>query len=184
VIALEFKPGSLLDACPPHRLREFEDWLSDFWERDVHLPAAYVAHVPAFHGGVPSERCFDLPSAGTRELCRFFHFAEAEDLRPPLIKSWRSWSVGPDIRLDYRVMTYLDNEFWAIRLDQFELVPFAGLECDGAQEYDLLCLDYRSSDEPTVVVWRFDGSWEDRAITDAVAPSFAAFLPMLRRCPA
>ena len=73
------------------------------------------------------------------------------------------------------------------RIDQFHLLPFAGLDtaghdCRAMDEYDLLCLDYDAGDEPAVVAWDFHESREDRAVTEAVAASFAEFLPMLYRC--
>ena len=186
-IDLEYEPSTLLLPVRPGRIRAFERWLSRFWERPVRLPVAYVEHITGFHGGVPGKKCFRTPSGSIRVLGRYFNFLEEKDLEPPLVPTWRSWGGRQDIRLDYRVAEYLDNEHWAIRLDQFELVPIAGLDtaghdCRGMDEYDLLCLDYRAGDQPAVITWAFHESWEDRAVTETVADSFAAFLPMLYRC--
>ena len=76
---------------------------------------------------------------------------------------------------------------WAVRIDQFRLLPIAGLDtaghdCRGMSEYDLLCLDYDAGREPTVVTWDFHASSEDRAVKETVAASFAKFLPKLYRC--
>src|SRR5262249_37298946 len=136
---------------PVQRLEDLNKWLCSFWEREVRLPAAYVEHIAEFHGGVPGKNCFATASRTTRVLCRFFNFLERSDLRPPFTQSWRSWSLGPDIRLDYRLRSYLDNEFWAFRLEErsqdLYLLPIAGLDtaghdCREMEEYDLLCLNY------------------------------------------
>src|SRR5262249_54657205 len=149
---------------PTQRLFEFDKWLSFFWEREVQLPTAYKEHITAFHGGVPGKKCFATLSGEARVLCRFFNFLELSDLRPPFTKSWRSWSFGPDIRLNYRVRSYFDNEFWAFQLAErskgLKLLPIAGLataghDCREAEEYDLLCLDYGLPGEPPVVTWQF-----------------------------
>jgi hypothetical protein len=55
----------------------------------------------------------------------------------------------------------LDPFPWtSIRYDQFKLVPIAGLDmaghnCRVMDDYDLLCFDYESDDEPSVVAWDF-----------------------------
>ena len=184
---LKYEPGSLLPPIRPGRIRAFEKWLSGFWERPLRLPASYLEHITTFHGGVPGKKCFKTASGRVRALGRFFNFSEPEDLSPPVVPTWRSWGGRQDIRLDYRLAGYLDNEHWAIRIDQFDLLPFAGLDtaghdCRGMDDYDLLCLDYDAADEPAVVTWDFHGSWEGRAVTEAVAASFAEFLPLLYRC--
>lgn len=186
-IDLEYDAGSLLPAPRSHCIRTFEKWLSRFWERPVRLPAGYVEHITAFHGGVPGKKFFRTAAGRVRVLSRFFNFLEKEDLDPPIIPTWRPWGGRQDIRLDYRVAEYLDNEHWAVRIDQFHLLPFAGLDtaghdCRGMSEYDLLCFDFDASDDPTVVTWDFHESWEERAVTDAVAASFMEFLPLLHRC--
>ena len=117
---------------------------------------------------------------------RFFNFLEEEDLAPPGEMSWRQWS-GQDIRLDYQVYCYFNLEHWAIRRDQFDLVPIAGLDTAGhncrlMDSYDLLCLDYRREGEPSVVAWDFEQSWEDKCVDESVAASFAEFLPLLHEC--
>jgi hypothetical protein len=186
VIDLEYEPASLLDPPPPERVREFERRLGRYWERRLRLPAAYVEHITTFHGGVPGKKCFQTPSGKVRVLGRFFNFLEPADLEPPLTRSWRSWSSGPDVRLDYRVKEFLNNEFWCLRLSGTRLLPIAGLDtaghdCRGMDEINLLCLDYSRPGPPSVAAWQFDGSWEDHPVKETVAASFARFLPMLYR---
>jgi hypothetical protein len=186
-IDLEYEPGSLLPPARAGRIRAFERWLSRFWERPVRPPAAYFEHITAFHGGVPGKKCFRTPSGRVRVLGRFFNFLEEEELEPPVVPTWRPWGGRRGIRQDYRVAEYLDNEPWARRIDQLNLLPFAGLDtaghyCRGMDEYDLLCLDHDAGDEPAVVTWDFHLSGEGRAVTEVVAASFAAFLPLLYRC--
>jgi hypothetical protein len=186
MVDLEYDPASLLPACPSERLRAFENWLSRYWEADVHLPQAYVDHILQFHGGCPGKACFRTVADETRVVGRFFNFLEESDLTPPLTPTWRQWSAEPDVRLDYRVEGFLDYEFWCLRLERAgNCLPIAGLDtaghnCRDMDEINLLCLDYSAGGEPAVVAWEFPG-FEP---VEAVAPSFAAFLKQLFRCPA
>jgi hypothetical protein len=98
--------------------------------------------------------------------------------------------------MDYRLRSYLDNAFWAFRLEErsqdLYLLPFAGLDtaghdCREMEEYDLLCLDYSLAGEPSVVAWQFEPAWSDKgaqAVVELVSPSFVGFLLQLHRCPA
>ena len=190
MVDLEYEPGSLLPPFPRERIDEFEKWLAGYWERErIKLPAAYVRHITKFHGGVPGKKCFRDADGRVRVVGRFFNFLREEDLTEPYTKSWRSWSLGPDIRLDYRVEDFLDNEFWCARLGYpgCDLVPIAGLDyaghdCRGMDEFDLLCLHYSQKAAPFVVTWPFDGSsYEEEPELVRVAESFADFLPMLYR---
>jgi hypothetical protein len=175
---------------PSERIAEFEMWLAPYWERKrIAIPPAYVEHITAFHGGVPGKRCFREPDGRIRVIGRLFNFLDKSDLSPPYTRSWRSWSLGPDVRLDYRLRDYLNNEYWCIRLGypEVNLLPIAGLDyaghdCRGMDEFDLLCLHYGRKKEPAVVTWPFDSSWYDRPPDIVrVADSFAEFLPMLFR---
>jgi hypothetical protein len=193
-VDLEYEAGSLLPAVGRQRVRQFARWLADYFERPIRLPAAYAEHLAAFHGGVPGKSCFATPAGRVRVVCRFFNLLRPEDLRPPLLPSWRSeagYSASPDIRLDYSVYHYFDDEMWDGRLRESDspLVPIAGLDtaghnCRVMAEYDLLCLRYDEDEEegePAVVLFDFHESVAE-AVTEFVAPSFAAFLPMLHRC--
>jgi hypothetical protein len=191
VVDLEYEPGSLLPPFPPERVAELEDEFTHYCGRRkrLALPASYVEHLTAFHGGVPGKKCFREPGGRVRVLGRFFNFLKEEDLSPPYTKSWRSWSLGPDIRLDYRLADFMDNEHWCIRLGYpgIHLFPIAGLDyaghdCRGMEEFDLLCFHYGRKTEPAVVTWPWDSSWYDRKPEVVrVADTFAAFLPMLFR---
>lgn len=191
---LAYQAGSLLPAVERKRFRKLMRWLVEYFERPLRLPAAYVDHLTAYHGGVPGKCCFTMPDGRIRVLCRFFNLLEEDDLEPPLIPSWRQqagYSTSPDIRLDYSVYHYFDDEMWDGRLGLSDapLVPIAGLDTAGHNcrlmaEYDLLCLQYdedEEEDEPVVVAFDFHASVTE-AVTTPVAPSFAAFLPMLRVC--
>jgi hypothetical protein len=122
-----------------------------------------------------------------RVVGRFFNFLEEEDLEGPALPSWRPG--GQDVRLDYSLYEYSDNEMWDERLRESEtiLLPIAGLDTAGHDcrlmaEYDLLCLHYEEEgEEPSVVIFDFHESVGE-AVTEPVAPSFADFLPMLYRC--
>lgn len=188
VVDLEYEPDSLLKPPHPDRIRKVEQWLTHFWEREepFRFPSAYVGHVMQFHGGVPGKKCFRTASKRTRVIGRFFNFLEEQDLDPPKQRSWRQWS-DQDIRLDYQLYCYFNYEHWAIRYDQFKVVPIAGLDtaghnCRVMDNYDLLCLDYESQDEPSVVAWDFELSGEDNCVKEFVARSFGEFLPLLHRC--
>jgi hypothetical protein len=187
-IDLEYEPDSLLPPANPRSIRKFEKYLRDYWEQKVKLPAAYVEHMKAYHGGVPGKKCFKTPEGTVRVVGRFFNFLEEDDLEPPLIPTWRPGGEH-DIRLDYSLYEYSDNEMWDSRLRESEtnLLPIAGLDTAGSDcrlmvEYDLLCLNYEEEDEePSVVIFDFHESI-DEAVAEYVAASFADFLPMLYRC--
>lgn len=185
MVDLEYDPATLLPPCVPARLKKFEKWLRNYWESDVRLPTAYVDHIQQFHGGCPGKACFRTKSGETRMIGRFFNFLEEGDLTPPEIPTWRQWSQGQDIRLDYQVRGFLDYEFWCVRLDEADnCLPIAGLDtaghnCREMDEFNLLCLDFSTGGEPTVVTWEFPGF---EPVTP-VAQTFAEFLGQLFRCP-
>lgn len=185
MIDLEYDPVTLLVPFPPERLRKFEKWLSCYWESDVRLPTAYINHIQQFHGGCPGKACFRTKSGETRMVGRFFNFLEEGDLTPPAMPTWRQWSMGQDVRLDYQVAGFLDYEFWCVRLEEAgNCLPIAGLDtaghnCREMDEFNLLCLDYTDGGEPTVVTWEQPGF--DPVIP--VAESFADFLKQLFHCP-
>jgi hypothetical protein len=181
---LGYDPASLLPPCPPERLRKFERWLCRFWGAEVRLPGAYTAHVRRYHGGCPGRACFRA-GRRVRMVGRFFNYIEEADLSPPLTRTWRQWSAEPDVRLDYRVESFFDYEFWCVRLERAgHVLPIAGLDtaghsCRDMDEIDLLCLDYNAGGEPPVVAWEFPG-FEPFV---EVAPSFEAFIEQLAHCP-
>lgn len=150
MIDLEYMPDSLLPATDRQSVQEYVDWLQRYYEQAVVLPESYVEHVLAFHGGVPGKACFNAANKGGRVVCRFFNFLRQKDITPPYLPSWRTEygrSASQDIRLDYSVWRYHDEEPWAERLREFEepLVPIACLDTAGNNaremaEYDLLCL--------------------------------------------
>jgi SMI1-KNR4 cell-wall len=182
MLDLEYDLQSLLPSIQIEQLRDFEKWLTFYWEREIQLPQEYIDHILLFHGGVPAKACFQTPSGSTRMVCRFFNFSEQSDLTPPFTPSWRSWSET-DVRLDYRVAGFLEDEFWCIRLENTTLLPIAGLDtcghnCRDMDEMNLLCLDYSVDGEPFVVVW--ESSFDS---VEIVAPSFKAFLMILAKCP-
>jgi len=193
VVDLEYEPDSLLPPFPEQRLIAYQRYLAWYWSRGpIALPTAYVEHVSLFHGGVPGKACFRESGGAARHIGRFLNWLEKEDLKPPFEKSWRSWSLGPDIRLDYRVQDFHNNEHWCIRLGDTEtnLLPIAGIDtvgndCREMEGFDLLCLHYaKRRKEPYVVTWPFRSSWYDRRPDIVrVADSFAEFLPMLYRDP-
>jgi hypothetical protein len=184
---LEYLPDSLLPKTDRESIEAYVGWLQRYYEKTIRLPDSYVDHVLNFHGGVPGKACFKARSKGERVLCRFFNFLQDKDITPPCMPSWRTEhgrSASKDIRLDYSVWRYLDEEPWNQKLTEFEerLVPIACLDTAGHNaremaEYDLLCFSYSGSAEPAVV--SFDYHQSQLAL---VAKSFDRFLSMLRRC--
>lgn len=179
------KPIACRGALPPlpsKRLSAFQRWLREYWERDITLPAEYAAQLLAYHGGTPAKRFFKV-GRKTRELGQFFHLATAKDLPPPRKPSWRSWGHERDERLDYHLKQFHDNDFWFARLEDAEaLLPIAAvqsrLDYRGMEQFDLLCLDYASSDDaPPVVIWETPYFGERKK----VAGSFAEFLQKCQR---
>ena len=56
----------------------------------------------------------------------------------------------------------------------YEIIPFAVLFAG-----DLLCLDYREAETPSVCVWFHEESEEWNPVTEKVAESFSEFMDML-----
>lgn len=182
-IDLEYASDSLLNPCELQRFRELETYLSNYYELHIVLPESYTDHVGRFHGGVPGKSCFDT-SKGTHSIGRMFNVLKRDDIPPPFVPSWRHGEAW-DIRFDYSVYQFFDNEKWNDRLREVEdeILPIAGLNhwgwnCREMSEFNLLCLNFYVPGEPTVVVFDFLGA----EISTVVAPSFADFLPMLYRC--
>ena len=187
MIDLDFAPETLPVPTSRAAINRFTTWLSGYLERPIHLPASYVELALAARGGVPGKACFSLPS-GVRRVCRFFNFLTEEDLGDlPRIPSWRTTcgrSASPDVRLDYRVWRYFDEEPWAGLVADLDgdVLPIACLDTAGHDardmaEYDLLGLDL-AEDEPPVVLYAYHA-----ARLGPVAPSFDAFLARLGPCP-
>lgn len=91
--------------------------------------------------------------------------------------------------MDYSIHAFMDLEHWCIRLGSTgtNLLPIAGLDyaghdCRGMEEFDLLCLHYADAPDPAVVTWPFDTSFYGREPEIIrVADTFAEFLPLLFR---
>ena len=56
----------------------------------------------------------------------------------------------------------------------YNIIPIADLFAG-----DLLCLDYRESEEPTVCVWLHEESDEWDPVTEKVANTYSEFMDML-----
>lgn len=150
-------PGSALAAPSQQRVRWFER------SYRVRLPEAYKDVLGSANGAELKDVTFE--HAGNsfvmeRLLCLLDAPREDE------VNGWYDLTS---------VITQLDARL-ADDEDRLgvTLVPIAALFSG-----DFVCLDYRSSEVPTVVVWFHEASEDFAPAVAAIAPSFEAFVEML-----
>ena len=170
------------------------------------LDPSYLLHAAQFHGGVPGKQYFDGDDGKTYRIGRFLTLVDRDsELTAPFKQSWQF--PERDIRIDWSVLTLIDEEGPSCRQLFHELLPFAALyrgkhhpddmslrEAD----CDLVCFRYESKKgRPRVVIWLAHESaaeyhrWEKAGcdqvqygyFTVAAAADFDKFLQMLRDHP-
>jgi hypothetical protein len=207
MVDLNYDTSSL---CGPVDMR-----VARFLEEDIgnQLDPSYVAHILKWHGGIPGNQYFDAGDGKTYRVGRFLTLVDKRsELEPP---PRPSWSFPRDARIDWSVLTLIDQEGPSCRhlFAGEELLPFAALywgphHPDGMRltdgDVNLVAFLYESEPRPRVVVWlaheaqkeywrwenalRASGWNEEEPVryqdfTVPVAPSFDAFLTMLRAKP-
>ena len=121
-------------------------------ERDleVRLPADFLAIAKVHQGAMPEPYCFDLPDGGQGGISYLLHFEEEPFNSNIVARGWPAWVNG--------VLSE-------------KVIPFA--EDNG----NLICFDYRNTDEaPEVVYWVHD---DREAPLQRVASSFTELIGML-----
>ncbi|MEQ9067465.1 hypothetical protein [Gimesia chilikensis] len=185
---LDFDLGSLLPSVTLQEVAVYENQLSNFLERTIRFPEAFVQVLLHFHGGIPGKQCFRSRRGEIRMICRFcniFNCLGDDRLPPPSVPSWRPGGAEDD-RLDYSIDTLTNRFDYSGRLYTRgeDLVPIAAIDTAGhnareMSEMNLLCLKYGWFSKPSVVTWSFEESWADRRETVKVARSLDQFLTKL-----
>ncbi len=134
--------------------------LESIW--GIQLPKEYRKFLMKENGGVPAKRNFNCGKQ-TRMIERFLCIKE---------KNTNEDYAWYDINV---VITQVEERL-ASDPDQEtdELIPIAELFAG-----DLLCLDYRETETPSVCVWFHEESEEWNPVTEKVADSFSEFTSML-----
>ncbi|WP_020476112.1 SMI1/KNR4 family protein [Zavarzinella formosa] len=162
---LDYFSDSLLLPFDEKILYDFQNYINSITERNlIRFEKDYVEHLTAYHGGIPRRRLFYTKEGQERLVERFLNFIDRKKE-----SAFAQYQVG--------VM-------WSLVSDRMgeNLIPFA-LLFGG----DLLCFDFRSSIEPTIVVWLHEKSragdedtdFEPLPATEEVAQNFMSFLQML-----
>lgn len=134
--------------------------LEESW--GVKLPEEYRKSLIEDNGGVPSKKNFKVGNR-LRMIERFLCIKE---------KNTSDDYAYYDINV---VITQVEERL-ASDPDQNgdELIPIADLFAG-----DLLCLDYRESSSPSIVIWLHEESIEWEPVTEKVADTFSEFIDML-----
>lgn len=125
----------------------------------ITLPDDYKSFLRTANGGVPDRRVF--MSEGTDRLIERFL---------PMLKNPRNYPDAGQYDIGV-VMTQLEQRI-AVDPDELgsKLIPIAYLFAG-----DFVCLDFRASDDPEVVVWKHEESDDYAPVTTPVARSFTEF---------
>jgi hypothetical protein len=200
MVDLEYDPSSFCGAVDMRVAKFLEEY------RGHKLDSSYLRHVQKYHGGVPGKGYFDAEDGKTYRVGRFLTlFDEDSELEPPSRPSWEF--PERDIRIDWSVLTLIDQEGPSCRQLFDKLLPFAALYRGKLHpdkmsltraDCDLACFHYKSKKgRPRVAVWLSTESaneylrWEAAGCDEVrydefvvpVATDFDAFLEMLRAKP-
>lgn len=127
----------------------------------VKLPEKFRQILKASNGGVPEKRNFNCGKRA-RMIERFLCIMDNTD------DDYACYDI--DVVLTQVEERIVSNP----ELVGCEIIPIAALFAG-----DLLCLDYRESDTPSVCVWLHEESEEWNPVTEKVADSFSEFMDML-----
>ena len=128
----------------------------------VKLPEEIRKLLMKDNGGVPDKRNFQCGKR-TRMIERFICIKEKNTEEN---YAWYDINVILT-QVEERIVSNPD-------LVGYDIIPIAALFAG-----DLLCLDYRESDTPTVCVWLHEESKEWEPVTEKVAESFSEFMDLL-----
>src|SRR5438128_659438 len=120
MIDLEYDPTSFTGPVDMAFVSRLENY------RHLKLDPAYLQHAQRYHGGIPGKQYFDAANGETYRLGRFLTLVdEKSELSPPFMKSWEHHHR--DIRIDWSVITVMDQEGPSCRGLFDALLPFAAL---------------------------------------------------------
>lgn len=155
---MKIRMDSILPTPSDKRIREFEEYCG------VSLPIEYKEFVKKYNGAVPETNVFN--SNGKEYLIERFlclmENPEADD-----ISGWYDIEVVLS-QIDTRLT---DDE----NLIGANVIPIAALFAG-----DFVCLDFRKSDIPSVVIWFHEESDELSPFTIKIADNISEFLDMLK----
>jgi len=155
---MEFKKDSVLPIPSDKRIEAFERYCR------VRLPIEYKEFLKKYNGAVPKTNVFDYNGREyliERLLC-LLEEPESDDTY-----GWYDMEVVLS-QIDTRLT---DDE----NLIGANVIPIAALFAG-----DFVCLDFRNSETPSVVVWFHEESDELSPVTTKVAEDFTEFLNMLK----
>jgi hypothetical protein len=132
----------------------------EYW--GVKLPKDLCELIIKYNGGIPDKREFKCGNQN-RMITRFLCIA-SDDVEEDCAEYDISMTLQ---EIEERIVSDPD-------LIGYNIIPFATLFGG-----DLVCLDYRKSDTPTVCVWDHEQSEEWKPSTQKVANSFAEFMQMI-----
>lgn len=134
--------------------------IEEIW--GVRLPEEIRRSLMIDNGGVPEKRNFQCGKR-TRMIVRFLCIKE---------KNTNENYAYYDINV---VLTQVEERICSDPdLVGYNIIPIADLFAG-----DLLCLDYRESEEPMVCVWLHEESDEWDPVTEKVANTYSEFMDML-----
>lgn len=155
---MEFDPASILTPPNPAHIKTLEDYY------EVEFPSDYKQFVQRFNGAVPRTNKFD--AAGLERIVeRFLPILEDAENDPA---GWAEVEVVAS-QLDSRLSDDENGE-------NINLIPIAALFAG-----NFVVLDFRGGPaDPTVGFWDHELSDDFAPAVTPVAPTFSAFLSMLR----
>ncbi|MBI2804654.1 MAG: SMI1/KNR4 family protein [Planctomycetes bacterium] len=157
-IDLAYAPGSLVRPIEQDEVMAFQKWLHDSGYK-IDFDRRYIAHLEAFHGGIPGKCYFQTSKGVGHVITRFLNFVSA----------------------DHALAQYSVESTWSALSDRMgqHLMPFAELFSG-----DMACFDYTVPGRPRIVVWYHERSRPDRLPgVESVADDFDQFLRLLRNKP-
>lgn len=154
---MKIKEGSTIDSPSNERIDKLEVYSK------VKYPKSFINFIKNYNGGIPITNKFKVNNF-EYVIERFLSISDNP----------KSSKLGDyDISV---VLTQLDERLTSnSELIGDELIPFAALFAG-----DFVCLDFRNSETPSIVVWYHEKSEEFNPVTSRVADNFSDFIGMLK----
>jgi hypothetical protein len=149
-LKIEMEPGTDAGELDEAYIDETEDLM------ELEFTPEFLEFLENHNGGVPKKQYFKLGD-NTKIVERFLCIYADVQKNP----EFGQFDIGV-------VWTQIGD-----RLSEFQM-PFAAV-----YPGDFLCFDFEPADEPTIVLWVHDLSYEDHPVTTPVADTFEQFLGML-----
>ncbi len=155
----------------PDRIQEYTRYHRSLSENPAFaMEPAYLEFLSENYGGRLANCWIREHSGAEVQVDWLMNFETLNTIRNPK-PSWRPCSL--DSHLDYSLY-YLESSM-ANWQEHPALIPFAALDSEESNEFDMLCLDY-STTPPRVVHYRIH-ELPDQEV-NVIAPSFSAWLEL------